>query len=261
MSPRRRPGAVRGVRRLPGLALLGLLALAAGPARGETRRVEAEGAVAVAAAPGSPNVAGLRRQAVQAALANAALATGLELAGLPADDPAARARVGAALGSGATGFVVSYRVLEDRGVEPRQVLDDPAVVQEYAVRVEAQVDLARLRGRLVDGGLIGAQAAAPAAGTLRLVLVDLPSYAVLQQVRAALVQGAGATSALPVEFRRREATLEVATDRPAPELLAALQAALAPGIGLEALPGAADEPLRVRVLSGGAAAPAKASGD
>ena len=93
------------------------------------------------------------------------------------------------------------------------------------------------------------------------MLVDLPSYAVLERVRAALVQGAGAASAVPVEFRRREATLEVTTNRPAPELLAALQAVLAPGIGLDPLPAAAGEPLRVRVRSGGAPGPAKASGD
>ena len=254
-------GRARAGGRTRASALIGLLALAiAAPARGDVRRVEAEGAVPVAA-PASPNVAGLRHEAVQAALANAAVQTGLELTGLAADDPAARARVGDALGTKPTAFIVSYRVLEDRGVEPRRVLEDPAVAKEYAVRVEAQIDAGRLRRRLGEAGLLAAEAAHPALGKLHLVLVDLPSYAVLERVRAALVQGAGAASAVPVEFRRREATLEVTTNRPAPELLAALQAALAPGIGLDPLPAAAGEPLRVRVRSGGAPGPAKASGD
>jgi hypothetical protein len=236
------------------------LGLVAGAARADLRRVEAEGAVPVPAG-AEPAVAGLRHEAVQAALANAALATGLELAGFPADDPAARTRVGEALGGSATGFVVSYRVLEDRGVEPRRVLEDPAVAQEYAVRIEARVDAGRLRRRLTDAGVLGAAAQPRPLAKLRLVLVDLPSYAVLEQVRTALVQAAGAASALPVEFRRREATLEVATDRPEPELVAALQAALAPGITLEALPEVPDQPLRLRVRSEGAPGPAKASDD
>ncbi len=251
---RRRAGAERAVL----AALLGFAL--AGAARADVRRVEAEGAVAVADG-AAPAVTGLRHQAVQAALANAAVQTGLELAGLAPDDAAARARVGQALGGGAAAFVVSYRVLEDRGLEARRVLEDPAVTQEYAVRIEARVDAGRLRRRLTDAGILGADSQPPPLATLRLVLVDLPSYAVLERVRTALVQGAGASSAVPVEFRHREATLEVATDRPAPELVAALQAALAPGIGLEPRPGAADAPLRLRVRSDGAAASPKASGN
>ena len=100
-------------------------------------------------APGGPE----REAALRAALAEAVVQVGLSLVANP-DPVATRPRVEAALAGDPRDYTARYRVTEDRGAGPRSVLSDPAVRTEYAVKIEAQVDVTRVRARLVAAGLV-----------------------------------------------------------------------------------------------------------
>ncbi|HBZ70756.1 MAG TPA: hypothetical protein DEP35_13895 [Deltaproteobacteria bacterium] len=221
----------------------------------ETRSVEAVGAVPaqLGASHGGPE----REAALRAALAEAVVQVGLSLVNSP--DPAAtRPRVEAALAGDPRDYTARYRVTEDRGAGPRSVLADPAVKTEYAVKIEAQVDVARVRTRLVAAGLVPKSAApAPLAPTelrhLTLVLESVPSYQAYVAVRSALVERAGAKSAQPREFSRGRAVLDVETAQPAAALAQGLPALLAPELRVETVAAEGDT---VRARLGVAAPPA-----
>jgi hypothetical protein len=150
-------------------------------------------------------------------------------------------------------------MIEDRGVGPRNVLTDPAVKTEYAVRIEAQVDLTRVKSHLAAAGLLPKSetqtpVATPALHHLTLVLESVPSFQAYAAVRSALVERAGAKSALPREFTRGRAVLDVETTQPAAALAQGLPSLLAPGLQVETVAAEGDT-VRARL----AVAPATAS--
>ncbi|HTF33754.1 MAG TPA: hypothetical protein VK714_08655 [Myxococcota bacterium] len=237
-------------------ALALALCTAATVAGAETRSVEAVGAVPAqpGASPGGPE----REGALRAALAEAVVQVGLSLVANP-DPVATRPRVEAALAGDPRDYTARYRVTEDRGAGPRSVLSDPAVRTEYAVKIEAQVDVTRVRARLVAAGLVPkSDAPVPVAPTelhhLTLVLESLPSYQAYAAVRSALVERAGAKSAQPREFTRGRAVLAVETAQPAAALAQGLPALLAPELRVETVSAEGDT-VRARLV----AAPTPAS--
>jgi hypothetical protein len=173
---------------------------------------------------------------------------------LPSSDPVTtRPRVEAALAGDPRDYTARYRVLEDRGVGPRSVLSDPAVSKEYAVRIEAQVDVSRVKSHLAAAGLVPkSDAPAPVAPTefhhVTLVLESVPSFQAYAAVRSALVEHAGAKSAQPREFTRGRAVLDVETAQPAAALAQGLPALLAPGLQVETVAAEGDT-VRARLVA------------
>ena len=221
--------------------------LGASPTAAETRSARGVGAAPASGAPAAP---GVRDAAQRAALREAVVQVALGLLPPDADPAAARPAVEAAIGGDALDFTNRFRVVVDRGVQPRSVLTDPAVSREYVVEVEAAVDAEKLRARLGKAGLVRAPPpaeAAPRSGPIDLALEGIPSARTYAEVRRALVERLGARSAIPRELAPGRAVLRV-EGGPAPEaLLAELAQVLPAGVGLEPLP-AEGEGLRARLL-------------
>ena len=273
------------------------LLLAASAARAQERSVEAEGAVPVPA--GAWSAPTLRGQAQEAALREALVQVAVSIAtppapsgspppgAAPAPAPSAPSS-GPASGPGAADgallermrtafqgaapldFAARYRVVQDIGVRPRTLLQDPSVAQEYAVRVEAQIDSARVRRKLAAAGLLPAAAAAAApvvGGSSFVVVVDgIPSPGAYAAVRRAIAERAQTRSVLPTTVSAREVTFDVSGARTGPDPGATLRGPAGSALWLEPVPGAEPgAPLRLRVTSpppisaGAAAEPAPGS--
>lgn len=207
-------------RRRAALVLAMALASGAGATAAETRMAQAAGVV-----PADPAAAAgaTRDAALQAALAEAVLqvASGL----LPGKTPEEAAPlVARALGGPPLEHVTRYRVLEDRGVRPRLLLEDPSVSHEHALVVEAHVDVTRLRARLIQAGLLAAPAPARPRRAVALTLEGLDSYAAYADARAQLARRLGGAEPVPMAFERGRARLVAVTDRDLAEVAADLAA-------------------------------------
>jgi len=242
-------------RRMPAraAALLALVALA-GPARAvEERVVEGVGAVAVKGAPAG-RAATPREAALKAAIVEAVRRVALDLLPPEAGGADPEAAVDAALAPDPRAFANRFRILEDRGEGPALLVEGPGVETEYVVVVSAQVDVARVRQRLVRAGLVPAGDLAPSQ-RLRIQIVDLDGYAGYMAVRT-LLDEIGVKGAVPVEMARGQAVLEVESRVPPAQLLAQLVKAAPPELRLEGV--GSDEgslTLRAHFLAQGAAAP------
>jgi len=120
-------------------------------------------------------------------------------------------------------YVTRFRVVGDRGVQPKQLSTHRSATHEYVVEVEASVDARQVRDRLVATGML-----AGSNGMLRrvdLTLEEIPSYVALERIRLALVEQLQAESAVPVEFTRQRAVLAVRTRSDGRRLLERLAAA------------------------------------
>ncbi len=195
-------------------SLLLVLAVAGGwPAAAEVRKVEAVGAIALDTehTPRNP-----REAALQAALRQAVRRVALEM--LPDLDPnEEQEELDAALGDQPHGFVSRYRIIDDRGERPALFVDDPEAETEYAVIVEVQVDIDRVRDRLAEVGLLEPSGDGRRV-RIRLEIRDVESYALYAAIRT-LLDEVGVRSALPVEMERGRVVLDVDGDREGEELL------------------------------------------
>jgi hypothetical protein len=222
----RRAGAARAA-----AALLPLLVAAGGTAAAEERLVEGVGAVPVRggsrARSGAPREAALR-----AAIAEAVRQVALEL--LPHLDPAAaEPSVDAALAPDPRAFANRFRIVEDRGEGPAQLVDEPDVETEYVMVVQALVDVARVRQRLERAGLLAASSGEGAVRQrVRVVIEDLDGFAGYNAVRT-LLDDLGMRGALPVELERGRAVLEVESRLSPEDLLAALVRQAPPELRIE----------------------------
>ena len=241
------------------LAALGALALGAlpalaGPARAaEERVVDGVGAVAVkGAAPGRSGAP--REAALKAAIVEAVRRVALDLLPPEAGAPDPEAAVDAALAPDPRAFANRFRILEDRGERPALLIEEPGVVTEYVIVVQAQVDVARVRERLVRAGLVSAGDTAPRQ-RLRIAIVDLDGYAGYMAVRT-LLDELGVKGAVPVEMERGHAVLEVESRMPPEQLLAQLVRSAPPELRLEPVRSDADSlTLRAHFVAAPAATP------
>lgn len=194
---------------LLGIALAILAAIAAAPAAArDVQRVEAVGAVGLdpdAAWTTPPRDAALR-QALSEAVAEVARAETPELALDPGD---ADALLQSALGDDPFAYATRFRILQDRGERAALLVQEPGIEREYVVVVEAYVDAQRVRERLARAGLRAAPSGDGERARFDLVVLGLDSYAAYTAVREALVDGAGAESATPVEISRGRAVFSV----------------------------------------------------
>jgi len=196
---------VRHARRLPALlVLLPALALAATPAGAELRQVQAEG-VAPGAGGRPAGSAAPREAALRAALREAVLEVAVDVA-QTAGRATHPARLAELLGDDPLPYTPRYRIVEDRGEGPPRRLESPAASTEYALVVEASVDVERVREAL---GVARDGPARGAGGRAWLVLEGVDSWQAVEAARAAAAASPGVESVVPAEFQRGTAVLQV----------------------------------------------------
>jgi len=221
------------------LALLALLLPMAAPARAEVRRLEVVGA-----APLDPRTraTSIPRDAAIAEALWEGVSRVAESLLLDAELPEAEGDthpLREVLGRDMIPFTRSFRIVEDQGERPALFSESPEIATEYVVVVEVQVDVDRVKERLVTAGLLASRSGD---GELRTVVLELqgldlyPGYAEL--VSALQGDVIGARSVTPLSFERGRILLQVRSGRSAADLLDRLLA-LTPGalaltpVGLE----------------------------
>lgn len=205
-------------------------------AAAKVRRVEAEGVVPMNAAAGG---SAPRNGAVRAAVAEAVRRTAEGL--LPPDfqpegvetgpgvDPeqALASWLGEALGGDPFEYATRFRILEDRGVR-RSMDAQGKAASEYVVLAEVNVDVERVRERLVFVGALAGPSGDDSAERIRIVADGVTSYVAYEALRRAAIDGLGARSVVPLELERGRAVLEADASGDPDALLADLAAGAPP---------------------------------
>jgi len=235
------------LRRLARIALgvtagLGLLATVA-HAR-DIERIEAVGSAPIY--PGGTSRQVLRDRAVRRAVSGAVR----KAAGRLVDtvDPEQLDRLEATLGDDPFQFVSRFSVVEDRGVQPALFHSNPEVESEYRVIVEVDVDRDLVRSRLVANQLLEAPSGVYQQHEVRIALEGLENYQDYESIRSALVSGAGARSATPIEAMPGRIVIAADVDRRGLDLLDALERSIPPHLQLISLQVDTDL-LRLRVTT------------
>ncbi len=140
-------------------------------------------------------------------------------------------------------YAARYRVVQDLGRVATPPGSDTEV--EYALIIEAQVDMDRVRRRLAAADLLLFGAPPPPTEQQVLLLEGEFSYASFVRIRQAL--GELGVEIGPQAFQRGRVRLEVDAPRPPRELVAALRGQVGPGLWLDAA-GEDAEGYRVKVV-------------
>lgn len=151
--------------------------------------------------------------------------------------------VRAALGDDTVPYTRSFRIIEDQGERPTLFTEHPDAATEYVVVVEVQVEVDRVRERLLAAGLLEQQGIqAPLTG-IRLEIRGLTRYGGYEQLVALLTgDRVGAASISPLELAHGRMVLHVEAEWGAGELLERLLAAAPDTFRIEPLEVAEFEP-------------------
>jgi len=223
-----------------------LLALAIGLLGGGSAAAELVQVDAVGVAPAG---SGARQAALESGLREAVLLVAGEIAREGGAGAADRAVLEAALGADLRSYAVQYRLSEDRGERPAQLVQQAGVEREYAVVVEAQVERARVREALRRAGLLGTTAPG-GVHSLWLTVEGVDAWPTWERMRRALAARGGEVR--PIEFARGVVVAEMQTDESNEALVERLRRAVGDSLGLS-VTGSAPGTLRIRVVA--AAAP------
>ncbi len=130
-----------------------------------------------------------------------------------------------ALGLDMVPYTRSFRIVDDQGERPSLFTEHPDAATEYVVVVEVQVEVDRVRERLIDAGLLQSGERSALNG-IELEIRDLTAYAGYEQF-VSLLKGdrVGAASVSPLELDHGRAVLRVEAEWGAAELLERLLAA------------------------------------
>ena len=195
--------------------------LAAGTGGAELVRVESVGSVPLAA--GSTGGATARQAALEAGVREAVERAALDLASQAGAGASAEA-VRAALGTDLLLYASRFRILEDRGERAPLLEQSPGAQREYVVTVEAYLERSRLRARLQQAGLLGAQPPPGARRAVRIAFEGVDSYRLWKRIERALAARGGAVR--PLEFAHGRIVAEVETAEEGGSLVGRLGAAL-----------------------------------
>jgi len=223
-----------------------LLALAIGLLGGGSAAAELVQVDAVGVAPAG---SGARQAALESGLREAVLLVAGEIAREGGAGAADRAVLEAALGADLRSYAVQYRLSEDRGERPAQLVQQAGVEREYAVVVEAQVERARVREALRRAGLLGTTVPG-GVHSLWLTVEGVDAWPTWERMRRALAARGGEVR--PIEFARGVVVAEMQTDESNEALVERLRRAVGDSLGLS-VTGSAPGTLRIRVVA--AAAP------
>lgn len=197
----RRRGSFLGVFAAGATLVLG--AVWATPAAAEMEIVSQQGVVAMSEGQGA---SGLRRLALADAIARAVDGVAGRMLEADRAPSPTRAELDAWLGDDRREYTSGFRVVSDLGARSPEILEGLEEGSEYAVVAEVTVDVERIRGRLVEVGVVRPRASVSRpSGRILLILEPLDSYAAYSYVRETL-------GAVPVEFTRGRAVLGLETD-------------------------------------------------
>ena len=213
---------MKGARRLSlwfGGALALVLALS-GTAAGDTRTVEAIGAVPYTE--GESDRQAARRRALSIALRNAVLRVASDLVVADGGAVPSEPALVQALGSRSVEYAARYRIVEDRGEHRELVTDAETSAAEYVVVARVEVDQEQVRTRLSEAGLLTARAAHSGGSTVQLEARGVESYGAYEALLAAVRAQPGVASVVPSRFVRGRVELRVDTRDRGPELLSRL---------------------------------------
>lgn len=156
-----------------------------------------------------------------------------ELAALEAAREEELAELDRVLGKKMVPYTTRFRVIEDRGRRPALFSEDPEVTEEYVVIVEVQIDVERVRNRLVEAGMLDARAGASLANEVLLEVEGLSRYAAYRDFRRLLVEELEVQSVVPVEMEAGRTVFDVSTEVTAVEFLEALLTAAPPHMAID----------------------------
>jgi len=235
--------------------LLALALALALPAAAEVRRFEAVGAAPVRLEDAGTTAP--RQAALQRALSEAVTRVALEF--LAEADPEAAADVSPsdALGSDPGRYAASFRILEDRGERPALFVEGD-VATEYVVVVEVHVDLDRVRGSLVEAGLLAPEQQPGSTQRVQVEVDGLDRYPAYEAMLRLLREQRGARSVTPGEFEPGRTRIEVLSDLRAPGLLDRILQHAPPELDIVPVQAGAD---RVRISVIWRAPPPSATGE
>lgn len=149
---------------------------------------------------------------------------GASASGDGSDDDGAR-KLHDALGKDMVTYTRSFRILEDQGERPALFTDNPDAATEYVVVVAVEVDVDRVRDRLLETGLLVTAGVEILTG-IRVEVRDLTRYRGYEElVEMIASERVGAASVSPLEFERGRAVLYVEAEWGAVELLERMLAA------------------------------------
>jgi hypothetical protein len=235
------------------LAALSLLFGFGGDARADVRRLETIGAVPIVAgvrpqrAPRDAAILQAQHEAVtqvaREILLHAEPGPGWDQDGSPGDGSTGP-DLAQVLGRDMGRYTSRFRILEDRGEGPVTYSDAPDARAEYVVLVEVQVDVDRVRTRLVEAGLVAPAGAAPEGNYFVLEVRGLSAYPAYAALRDLIVTGAGARSVVPLSMARDWVVLRVESEDSGTEFLDKLLASAPPELDLLPLEA---EPERLRL--------------
>lgn len=228
---------MRGPVRLA-VAAIALLVLASPSGAVEIRRVESVGAVPATAAQAGGSAP--RDAALQDGLFEAVRRVAIDLVTggeppAPEEEVLPRGMAVEVLGNDPLVYITRFRILEDRGERPALFVEDPEVETEYVVVTEVHVDVDRLRSRLSENGLLAMPSGESPRLLLEVTVEGVDRYDTFEIVREALIEAAGARSAMLIEARHGIGVFQVETEGRAPDLLNALLRLDRPGLRIAPL--------------------------
>ena len=233
-------------------ALLAGLALLAVPAAAEVRVLEVVGAVPLDAASRAKGMP--KDRAIEEALWEGVSRVAEDLlvdSVLPESASGAEPLRGA-LGRDMVPYTRSFRIVDDQGERPMLFTEHPDAATEYVVVVEVQVEVERVRERLVAARLLADEGRSSFESIL-LEVRDLDRYegydALVRLLRSPAV---GAASVTPRELERGRSVLSVQGEWGAADLLERLLASAPPEMQIT--------PLRVQAAEGSGQGVGSASG-
>jgi hypothetical protein len=212
------------------MAIVAVLAAGfATSALAEVRRLEVLGAVSLSPknrAKGTPRELAVR-QALWEGVSR--VASGLLVDSELVEPEDGSNPIRAALGVDMIPFTRSFRIVEDQGERPSLFNDDPDAATEYVVIVEVQVDVDRVRERLVAAGLLATGSTETPLTGIRLEVQGITHFRGLEVLMETIRgEDVRATSVIPMEFERGRTILNVEAEWGANELLERLLAAAPP---------------------------------
>ena len=211
---------------LPWLAAACLVAGLAAPAAAQVRSIEAVG---TAPLPEQRTAAfDARGSALDAAIGEAVLRVAEELL-IDTPEPIEREALAAALGDEPRIYAARFRLLEDRGEREALFAGEQGSGREYVVVAAVDVDIDRVRQRLVGLALLEESAAEPIQ-RLRLEVVGLDSHGAYAAFTKALAAPLGQDRVAPLEIERGWALFELETSLDVERLLGRLQRSAPAGL-------------------------------
>ncbi|MCP3987349.1 MAG: hypothetical protein GY723_23425 [bacterium] len=188
----------------------------------------------------------LRQAALRHGLGQAVIQLGRELVEADRDGPApADLDVLEVLGGQPSDFIVRYRVLAERGERAAQLLMDPEISLEYALEIEAQIDVDRVAQGLRDAGLL-ASLPGEIPSQAHRVVVETSDWRAYEAFLELLRERGEARLAVPERFQAGRVALQVEAPGRPRQLLDRLLAGPPGEIELIPLP-AVEADIRLRI--------------